>query len=67
MLLFLKNAGSASSLMGDIQLGFGALTSFIVGIFVKDSLIPMVVILAITTIGSFIVLNISKGRILQEH
>ncbi len=63
---FSTNAGSASSLIGAIQLGLGALTSFIVGIFVKDSLIPMVTIFSITAIGSFIVLNISKGRIMQE-
>ena len=60
---FSKNSGSASSLMGAIQLGLGALTSFVVGVFVKDSLIPMVVILAITAIGSFIVLTISKRKV----
>jgi len=64
---FSKNAGSSSSLMGAIQLGLGAITSFIVGVFVKDSLIPMVAVLAITAIGSFIVLNITKGRIKQKN
>lgn len=53
--------------MGAIQLGLGAITSFIVGVFVKDSLIPMVAVLAITAIGSFIVLNITKGRIKQKN
>ncbi len=59
---FSKNGGSASSLMGAIQLGLGALTSFLAGRVVKDSLIPMVVILAVTAIGSFLVLNITQNK-----
>ncbi|WP_269236110.1 multidrug effflux MFS transporter [Flavobacterium flavigenum] len=55
---FAKNAGSASALMGAIQLGLGALASFAVGSFVKDSVIPMVVIMTSTTILAFIILNI---------
>lgn len=57
---FAKNAGSASALMGAIQLGLGALASFAVGIFVKDSVAPMVFIMTVTTIIAFIVLNIGK-------
>lgn len=57
---FAKNAGSASALMGAIQLGLGSLASFAVGIFVKDSVAPMVLIMTITTIIAFIVLNIGK-------
>lgn len=57
---FAKNAGSASALMGAIQLGLGALASFAVGIFVKDSVAPMVLIMTVTTIIAFIVLNIGK-------
>jgi DHA1 family bicyclomycin/chloramphenicol resistance-like MFS transporter len=57
---FAKNAGSASALMGAIQLGLGALASFAVGIFVQDSVVPMVVIMTVTTIIAFIVLNIGK-------
>ncbi|CAD0008653.1 MFS transporter [Flavobacterium chungangense] len=63
---FAKNAGSASALMGAIQLGLGALASFAVGIFVKDSVVPMVVIMTATTILAFIILNIGKGFIKQK-
>ncbi|MBS7253915.1 multidrug effflux MFS transporter [Flavobacterium branchiicola] len=57
---FAKNTGSASALMGAIQLGLGALASFAVGIFVKDSVAPMVAIMTTTTITAFIILNIGK-------
>ena len=62
---FAKNAGSASALMGAIQLGLGALASFAVGIFVIDSVTPMVLIMTATTIIAFIVLNIGK-RFIKE-
>ncbi|SHL40492.1 multidrug effflux MFS transporter [Flavobacterium chilense] len=57
---FAKNAGSASALMGAIQLGLGSVASFAVGVFVKDSVAPMVLIMTTTTIIAFIVLNIGK-------
>ena len=60
---FSKNAGSASALMGAIQLGLGAFASFAVGLFVKNSIVPMVVIMAISTIAAFVVLNIGKRTI----
>ncbi|MBO9584652.1 MAG: multidrug effflux MFS transporter [Flavobacterium sp.] len=63
---FSKNAGSASALMGAIQLGLGSLASFAVGIFVKDSVAPMVFIMTVTTIIAFIVLNIGKRFITQK-
>ena len=63
---FAKNAGSASALMGAIQLGLGALASFAVGIFVIDSVTPMVIIMAATTIIAFIVLNIGKRYITDK-
>lgn len=62
---FAKNAGSASALMGAIQLGLGALASFAVGIFVTESVIPMVAIMMVTTILAFIILNIGK-RFIKE-
>lgn len=60
---FAKNTGSASALMGATQLGIGALSSFAVGIFVKDSMVPMVAIMTCTTIIAFIILNIGKRKI----
>ena len=64
---FARNAGSASALMGAIQLGLGALASFAVGIFVKDSMVPMVFIMTVSTILAFIVLNIGKRTIKTKH
>lgn len=60
---FSKNAGSASALMGALQLGLGALASFAVGIFVKDSIIPMVVIMTSTTILAFLILIMGRKNI----
>jgi MFS transporter, DHA1 family, multidrug resistance protein len=60
---FSKNAGSASALMGATQLGFGALASFAVGLFVNDSIVPMVIIMTSTTIIAFILLIIGKRNI----
>lgn len=63
---FAKNAGSASALMGAIQLGVGAIASFTIGIFVKNSVVPMVIIMTTTTISAFIILNIGKRFIKQK-
>jgi DHA1 family bicyclomycin/chloramphenicol resistance-like MFS transporter len=62
---FAKNAGSASALMGAIQLGLGALASFAVGVFVKDSVAPMVLIMTVTTLIALVVLNRGK-RFIKE-
>jgi DHA1 family bicyclomycin/chloramphenicol resistance-like MFS transporter len=62
---FAKNAGSASALMGAIQLGLGALASFAVGVFVKNSVAPMVLIITVTTLIALVVLNIGK-RFIKE-
>lgn len=60
---FSRNAGSASALMGAIQLGLGALASFAVGVFVKDTISPMVVIMTTTTLLAFLILKIGKRNI----
>ena len=64
---FERNAGSASALMGAIQLGLGALASFAVGLFVKDSMVPMVVIMTVSTIAALIVLSVGKRTIKIKH
>lgn len=43
---FTRNVGSASALMGAIQMAVGAIASFVVGLFTADSSLPIVVILA---------------------
>lgn len=60
---FSKNTGSASALMGATQLGLGALASFGVGLFVKDSIAPMVMIMTSTTLLALLVLLIGKRNI----
>lgn len=60
---FEKNAGSASALMGAIQLGLGVMASFAVGLFVKNSILPMVFILTTSTIIALIILILGKKRI----
>ncbi len=60
---FSRNAGSASALMGAIQLGLGGLASFAVGVFVKNSMTPIVVIMTTTTLLAFIILVLGKRTI----
>ena len=60
---FARNAGSASALMGAIQLGLGAFASFVVGVFVQNSILPMVVIMTISTILALIILFLGKRNI----
>lgn len=60
---FSKNAGSASALLGALQLGLGSLASVAVGIFVKDSMVPMVVIMATGTAIALMVLVIGRKKI----
>ncbi len=60
---FSKNAGSASALMGAIQLGLGALASFAVGVFVKNSMSPMVLIMTVSSILALIILILGKRNI----
>ena len=60
---FSKNAGSASALMGAIQLGLGALASFAVGVFVKNSMLPMVLIMTVSTVLALIILILGKRNI----
>lgn len=60
---FSKNAGSASALLGAIQLGIGALASMIVGVLVKDSMVPMVAIMACGTGIALLILLIGRRNI----
>ena len=60
---FSQNAGSASALLGALQLGLGALASVAVGIFVKTTMVPIVVIMATSTILALLVLIIGRKKI----
>jgi DHA1 family bicyclomycin/chloramphenicol resistance-like MFS transporter len=60
---FARNAGSASALMGAIQLGLGAFASFAVGIFLTNSMLPMVMIMTVSTVLALLILILGKRNI----
>ncbi|MFY0483017.1 multidrug effflux MFS transporter [Flavobacterium sp. PLA-1-15] len=60
---FERNAGSASAMMGASQMVLGSLASIAVGIFVKDSMIPITVILLASSSLALLVLTIGKSTI----
>ncbi len=62
---FSKNAGSASALMGALQLGVGALASVGVSLFNSRSALPMVAIITGTTLLALLVLIFGKKYILH--
>ncbi|MBK0368518.1 multidrug effflux MFS transporter [Flavobacterium agrisoli] len=62
---FTKNTGIVSALMGAIQLGLGALASFFVGVFVHNSITPMVAIMVTSSVLAFIILNIGSRKLKQ--
>jgi MFS transporter, DHA1 family, multidrug resistance protein len=57
---FAKNAGSASALMGALQMGLGALTSSIVSLLSNGTALPMTGLMACCAISSFIILFIGN-------
>jgi DHA1 family bicyclomycin/chloramphenicol resistance-like MFS transporter len=66
---FTRNAGSASALMGAIQMGMGALASVGVSLFNSHTAIPMAAIMAVTSLGctrlghfSMLLCSISNGE-----
>jgi DHA1 family bicyclomycin/chloramphenicol resistance-like MFS transporter len=62
---FSKNAGSASALMGALQLGFGALASVSVSLFNVRSALPMVAIIAATSLVALLILLMSRKNIAE--
>lgn len=56
---FTDLAGSASALLGSIQLGIGAVASVLVSIFHNGSSLPMIAVMAACAIMSFVVLLLS--------
>lgn len=63
---FSHNAGTASSLMGALQLGIGALASFGISLFTAHSAVPMAAIMAGTSIVAMLVLFIGR-RSIKHH
>ncbi|WP_457287994.1 multidrug effflux MFS transporter [Pedobacter sp. UYP24] len=62
---FSKNAGSASALMGAIQMGLGALASVGIGLFDVKSIVPMLVIMTTCSIIACAILLIGGRKIKQ--
>lgn len=60
---FSNNAGSASALLGALQMGLGSLASMAVGILVKDSMVPMVAIMFGSTLIALIILLLGRRNI----
>jgi DHA1 family bicyclomycin/chloramphenicol resistance-like MFS transporter len=57
---FSKNAGSASALLGAAQMGMGALATFAVSLFPYPSTVPMITIIAVTTLLALLMLTVGK-------
>ena len=62
---FTRNAGSASALMGAIQMGMGALASVGVSLFNAHSALPMAAIMAGTSFLALLALTIGRQRVAQ--
>jgi len=60
---FSKNAGTAASLMGAMQLGVGALATYAVSLFDNQSALPMAVIMAGSTALALVALFVGRRNI----
>ena len=60
---FSRNAGSASALMGAIRMGMGALASVGVSVFNNHTAVPMVAIMALTSVGALLLLLVGRRQI----
>lgn len=63
---FTRNAGSASAVMGAIQLGLGALTSAAIGVFKSPTSVPLATIMAVSSILAAIILFFGSRNIKQK-
>jgi DHA1 family bicyclomycin/chloramphenicol resistance-like MFS transporter len=60
---FSKNAGTASALLGFFQLGIGALASVGVSVFSNGTAMPMVAVIAGTSVLAVVVLGAGQGSL----
>jgi MFS transporter, DHA1 family, multidrug resistance protein len=60
---FSKNAGSASALMGALQMAIGALASVAVSMFNDHSAVPMVAVMASSAILALLILLVGRKKI----
>lgn len=62
---FEKNAGSASALLGFLQMMSGAASSALMGVFQWGSLVAMTIIMTSSTVIGFIIFNLGERKIDQ--
>jgi len=62
---FSKNAGSASALMGALQMGVGSLASLALGFFTVKSTVPLAFIMALSSFLSLVILVLGRRRIVH--
>ena len=60
---FSKNAGTASALLGFFQLGIGALASVAVSVFSNGTPMPMVAVIAVTSVLAAGILVLGQGNL----
>lgn len=60
---FSKEAGSASALLGSIQMALGAIASAMVGLFSNGTAIPMVAVMALCSFSALTVLSFGRRKI----
>lgn len=60
---FSKEAGSASALMGAIQMGMGAVASALVGVFFNHTALPMTGVMAGCAVMSLLILSLGQHKI----
>jgi len=63
---FSKNAGSASALMGALQMGLGALASVVVSLFSEHSIVPMPLVMTAAAFIALLCLVVGKRFIKTE-
>jgi MFS transporter, DHA1 family, multidrug resistance protein len=63
---FTKNVGSASALLGCIQLGTAAIASTGVGFFDATSALPIVGLMLLTSFAALVILTLGKRKITHE-
>jgi DHA1 family bicyclomycin/chloramphenicol resistance-like MFS transporter len=64
---FTKKAGTASALMGALQLGIGALATALVSVFNNKTAMPMATAMCVCAILSFIVLMMGRRVIYKAN
>ena len=62
---FSRNAGSASALMGSLQMALGAFASVLVSVFSNHTALPMAIVMAFCAVSSLVILLIGK-RIIRH-